>query len=199
MQSSWPAGPEPEQEQEVAEEKNLSLDIDDGAMLSDCRLGETREPMTLLGPDAFREAFRHMIDQANSRVDIFSPDLDPEVLDCQAVADAMSAFARRSRYTEMNVLYFDAQSAIQAGHRIVELGEYFGENIRLRRLEAEHASRHDVFLLADDAGLVYRDATDSWEGFAEFNTPGDVGELRDSFMENWYRARRDRKLKPVGL
>lgn len=183
----------------MADEKPLSLDIDDEAMLDGCQLGESREPVTLLGPEAFREAYRHMIDQANSRVDIFAPDLDPEVLNCDIVGDAMSAFARRSRYTEMNVIYFDAQNAIQEGHRIIELSEYFGENIRLRRIEEEHARRHDVFLLADDAGIVYRDGTDSWEGFAEFNTPGDVGQIRDSFMEHWYRARRDRKLKPVGL
>ncbi len=180
-------------------EKDLSLEIDDDALLSGCQLGVSPEPVTLLGPESFRAACAHMIAQAKSRVDILAPDLDPEVLDCEAVADAMSAFARRSRYTEMNVLYFDATAAIQNGHRIIQLGEYFGENIRLRKIEAEHANRHDVFLLADNAGLVYRDATDSWEGFAEFNTPGDVGEIRDSFMENWYRARRDRKLKPVGL
>ncbi len=183
----------------MSDEKDLSLEIDDGVLLRGYELGKSPEPVTLLGPEAFREAYRRMIDQARSRVDIFAPDLDPEVLDCEAVADAMSAFARRSRYTEMNVLYFDAQSAIQNGHRIIELGEYFGANIRLRRIEAEHATRHDVFLLADDAGLVYRDATDSWEGFTEFNTPGEVGQIRDSFMEHWYRARRDRKLKPVGL
>ena len=183
----------------MTENKDLSLDIDDHELLGQCVLGETREPVTLLGPHAFCEAVLRMIEQASSRIDILAPDLDPEVLDTQKVADAMSEFARRSRYTEMNVLYFDAQQAIQNGHRIIELSEYFGENIRLRKIEAEHANRHDVFLLADNAGLVYRDETSSWEGFAEFNTPGDVEEIRSSFMENWYRARRDRKLKPVGL
>lgn len=183
----------------MTQEKDLSLDIDDHEMLSQCTLGETNEPVTLLGPEAFSEAVTRMIEQARARVDLFTPDLDPQVLDVQAVADAMSAFARRSRYTEMNVIYFDAQRAIQDGHRIIELAEYFGENIRLRQINEEHANRHDVFLLADDMGLVYRDAPDSWEGFAEFNTPGDVGKIRDAFMENWYRARRDRKLKPVGL
>lgn len=183
----------------MSQDKELSLDIDDHALLADCVLGETREPVTLHGPQAFTEAVVRMIEQASSRVDLLAPDLDPEVLDTQAVADAMSAFARRSRYTEMNVLYFDASLAIQNGHRMIELGEYFGENIRMRQIDAEHCSRHDVFLLADDAGLVYRDESTSWDGFAEFNTPGDVGEIRDSFMENWYRARRDRKLKPVGL
>lgn len=183
----------------MTQDKDLSLEIDDHEMLRQCELGKTAEPVTLLGPEAYCEAVTRMIEQSNSRVDIFAPDLDPEVLDTQSVADAMSAFARRSRYTEMNVLYFDAQQAIRDGHRIVELSEYFGENIRLRQIDEEHANRHDVFLLADDTGLVYRDAPDTWEGFAEFNAPGEVGTIRDSFMENWYRARRDRKLKPVGL
>ncbi len=183
----------------MTQEKDLALEIDDHEMLSDCVLGETSEPVTLIGPEAFSEAVQRMIEQAVSRVDLFAPDLDPEVLDKQGVADAMSAFARRSRYTEMNVLYFDAQAAIHNGHRIIELSEYFGENIRLRKIDAEQANRHDVFLLADSAGLIYRDDTDTWQGFAEFNSPGDVGEIRDSFMENWYRARRDRQLKPVGL
>ena len=168
-------------------------------MLGQCILGETREPVALHGPNAFAEAALRMLGQARARVDIFAPDLDPEVINREAVGDALSAFARESRYTEVNVLYFDATQAIQDGHRIIELGEYFGENIRLKKLASEAATRHDVFMLVDDAGLVYRDEPSSWDGFAEFNTPGDVAQFRSSFMEHWYRAKRDRKLKPVGL
>jgi hypothetical protein len=57
----------------------------------------------------------------NAKCLLMTPDLEHERFDNELFINALSAFARSSRYTKTQILLADTRLAIEDGHRVIKL------------------------------------------------------------------------------
>jgi predicted GNAT family N-acyltransferase len=135
-----------------------------------------------LANDARRELFVH------------SPDLARQVFADRDLVDALSAFARRSRYVQLCILVQDTDDLRRRSHPLVELARRMPSRIQLQRLREHPELSSETWLLADRKALVLREARAS----AGIYRPDDRALARrrwEQFKTLWRASRQDPDLR----
>jgi predicted GNAT family N-acyltransferase len=88
---------------------------------------------------------------------IHSPDLAREVFADSDLVEAISAFARRSRYVQLCVLVQDTDDLRRRSHPLLELARRMPSRVALQRLREHPELSSETWLLADRKGLVLRE------------------------------------------
>lgn len=137
--------------------------------------------------------------QARQSLRIFTRDLDAPLYSTEAFREAVSGFARRSRYTGVRILVQDPRPAIRDHHRLIGLIQTLSTHIGVRRVAAEWADEVFAFLLADERGLLYRPYGDRFEGSVDFAAGPRALELGRWFDDVWENSLPDPEFRQLKI
>ncbi len=169
---------------------------------------ETDTPMTLgtdtttwpiEGDGDHLQLLRALADQASRRLWIYDQQLSHSLYDDSFLSDALSALARRSRFSEIRFLIHDDAPLVQRRHRLVTLLRRLPSHVSLRLINTSHPHEDTPFVLADESGLLYRHEFGQPQGFARFNASRRVRPLAENFERIWEQGTASVELRELPL
>ncbi len=119
---------------------------------------------------------------------ILSFDLDPPVFDRDAIADAVSALARKSRHTDVRILVVDNSKLVARGHRLLQLQRRLSSSIGIRQPRSEPHDIRDNLIIADQSGIVVQSIREPENLYANFNNRPVAFNHISQFDDLWERA-----------
>lgn len=164
----------------------MSTPFDD--VLAGFSLGESETLLKLDSIDDFNRATHVLLQQARRELLILTPDFEPERYNNVEFADALSAFARRSRYSDVRILVGDPGIAIRWGHKVVTLARRLPTRLRIRQLDEDDFNPDEAWIVADDIGLLRRDGTDGYKGSLAAKSIPHAQRASQRFTELWDRS-----------
>ena len=129
-----------------------------------------------------------LLAQAKREVFIMTPDLEHERFDNDDFCEALSAFARSSRYTQTKILIANPQLAIEDGHRVIKLMRRISSLIEIKQLHEHDIEHSQAMMIADNIGLLRCTNRDPWQGSLLPKGTPYTQQMRDYFVECWERA-----------
>ena len=165
------------------------------ANLEALKLGVDRDTVKLSGSDDVRAMAVELARQAQRTLLLYTHDMEARVYDRQPFIEAVSALVRRYPGACFDVLVQDTDRVVKEGHRLVELARRLGSSIQIRRCAEQYRRYSGTFLLADNAGYLYRPVSSRFEGLASFNNAAEVGRLGKYFREVWEHSDTDLELR----
>ncbi len=141
-----------------------------------------------------------IIQGARQTVCLASPDLDPAVLDTDAVLEAMRAVASRGRGGEIRLLVHDAAQLLVTGHRLIELVQRLPSRCSVRVISDPHDRASDqALVLNDNGGYLVRPHADALVARGSTCDPLEHARLRPQFERMWQRARLAHELRALDI
>jgi len=166
---------------------------------ADFVLGESAGEHALASAPDAADASLALVRQARHSVRMFTRHMDAALYSTTAFADALSAFARRSRWTEVRILVQDPTPAVREHHRLLPLIQSLTSHIRVRRVGADWADEVSALLLADARGVLYRPYGDRYDGSVDFAAGPRALELRKWFDEVWENSLPEPEFRRLSL
>ncbi|HET8729525.1 MAG TPA: hypothetical protein VFM34_00230 [Moraxellaceae bacterium] len=152
------------------------------------RLGDSETFLRLDGPDQFARATHALVSQTRRELCILSPDFEPDRYNNDDFADQLSAFARRSRYSDARILIGDPTIAVRWGHKVVALARRMPSRLRIRQLAEEDVEPQESWMVADDISLLRRDSMDGFAGSLSARAIPHAQRASNRFTELWERS-----------
>ena len=138
-------------------------------------------------PEPFATLTVELVSTARRQLRIFSPRLDHEVFDREAMCDAITALARNSRYCDIRILICDSRPLVKLGHRLLTLARRLPSSIHIQKLGQHPDLPDDSFVVRDNDGTIYKPVDCDHDGFYEPHSPATAKRLVDQFDELWHR------------
>lgn len=153
-------------------------------------LGETDIRVELSHLVMLQQAAIALLAQAKREILIVSPDFEQERFDNDDFIDALSAFARSSRYTTTRLLIANPSLAVTEGHRLIKLARKLSSLVEIRQLHEDdiNTSQPQAWLVADDIGLLRCTNRDPWQGSLLPKGTPYAQQARSRFLEWWERG-----------
>lgn len=151
----------------------------------------------LEGEDAFIEAATALLGQAQRYVRIRSALLDPALFDTAPFNEALSAFARRSRYSEVQLLVDNPDVLLKRGHRTVALMRRLSQKITFRQYYDDPDEQRDSYILTDNRGLLIKPTDRQATGYLSLTDSVYTSKLVDGFSYEWERSPLARQLRQL--
>ena len=152
---------------------------------------EYPEPFATLAVELVKTGRRHLR--------IYSHRLDHEVFDSADMADAISALARRGRYSEIRILISDPRPMVQRGHRLLQLARRLSSSISIRVLSEHPELPEATYLVRDNDGVVYKPDDIGRTGFFEPDSRASAKKFVEGFDALWRLGQRDPRLRQLTL
>ena len=162
-------------------------------------LGETAAFLLLRREEEFRRVILAMSRQATQSIRILSPMLDHKLFDSIELYEAFSALARRNKYTLIEVLLYDSHRVVKNGHALLEIARRLPSSVAIRIVHPELRSTNYEFVLADGAGVIYRQDYESYEGSANFKDITECNRLNRQFQRAWESGLQDPNLRQLKI
>lgn len=140
-----------------------------------------------------------VIRAARRELSVYTRDLDPELLDSEAVLDAVKALAISGRGARIRVLVQQPQCAAQDAHRLVALGQRLASALEFRTPVAEDLQYASAFVVNDGYGYFFRTLGGRFDGETASRAPGRGGQLQAYFDSVWERAELCDDLRQLSL
>jgi hypothetical protein len=169
--------------------------IEAPASLEALQLGVDRDTVKLSDSDDVRAMAVELARQAQRTLLLHTQDMEARIYDRLPFIEAVSALVRRYPGACFDVLVQDSGRVVKEGHRLVELARRLGSSIQIRRCAQQYRRYCGTFLLADDAGYLYRPVSSRFEGLASFNDTAEVARLGKYFREVWEHSDTDTELR----
>lgn len=138
------------------------------------------------------EDFRHyslaLIKENRRALAILSRDLDALVYGNTELVEAISAFSRSSRHTQVQILIKDTKPAIESGHLLIRLAQKLSTKILVRKMTVEPNNKDMAFLLGDSDKLLYKNDDSAYRGFFNSSAARELKPLREEFNYLWQYA-----------
>ena len=175
-----------EEERIVARPQPLFTD----ELLPSFILGETDIRVELSHLLMLQQAAIALLAQAKREVLIVTTNLEHERFDNEDFINALSAFARSSRYATTRILVADPSLAVTEGHRLVKLARKLSSLVEIRQLHDDDidSSQPQSWLVADDIGLLRCINRDPWQGSLLPKGTPYAQQARGRFLEWWERS-----------
>ncbi len=168
---------------------------DEPSCLETLQLGVDRDTIRLAGSDDVRAMAVELARQAQHTLLLHTHDMEARIYDRQPFIEAVSALVRRYPGACFDVLVQDTDRVVKEGHRLVELARRLGSSIQIRRCAEQYRHYCGTFLLADNAGYLYRPVSSRFDGLASFNNSAEVERLGKYFREVWEHSDTDMELR----
>ncbi|MCQ3830340.1 hypothetical protein HXX02_12870 [Microbulbifer elongatus] len=151
------------------------------------------------GSAACAEALTVLLTRSRRRVRIYSQHLARAIYHQEDCVDALSQFARRSRYARVEILIADSDPLLRQPHRLLPLTQRLNSRISLHKIQNSSEPGNWEFAIADDRqSLLIADAN-KWIGQYRGDDPVRNRKLQDVFEQNWLNARPDPSLRQFVL
>lgn len=163
------------------------------------RYNRIADVQVLQADHAFIEAAINLLQEAIRHVRIRSALLDPALFDTPAFNEALSAFARKSRYSQVMILIDYPNLLLQRGHRTLELARRLSDKITFRHYFDEPDEQRDSYLLTDYQGLLIKPVEAEASGYFSANDKIQTRHMADTFDYEWERSPLARQLRQLSI
>ena len=150
-------------------------------------------------PHPFDELAVELCTEARRYIRILSPDLDHEVFDSEALSNAISALARRSRYTEVRILVQNTRAIVQRGHRLLELARRIPSLVHIQVLSEHPEVSNDTMVIRDMDGLLFKPGDSEQQGIYEADSKAITAAYVEKFDDLWELSVPDVELRRLGI
>ncbi|MDA1076172.1 MAG: GNAT family N-acetyltransferase [Proteobacteria bacterium] len=140
------------------------------------------------GEQACIESLKTTVDLPRRSLRIYSPTLDHLLFDNTDVVNAISAFVRNSRHTEVRVLISDPHPMVTRAHRLVELARRMDDKISIRCLPKEVSPADENMLVWDASGFWIAPDYREYIAYANYYDPVTARRHTDRFDHQWQRS-----------
>lgn len=149
-------------------------------------------------PTPYKELLLALCSSASRYVKIISPHLDHLVFDSAELADALSALARSSSHSRVEILISDSRPIIQNGHRLLNLTRRLPSKVFIRKLADHPEMTGETVVLRDMNGVLFMPGDDGL-GFYDPDSRSSTQPFIDKFESLWQRAQTDSEFRRLGL
>ncbi|MDO3382047.1 DUF7931 domain-containing protein [Gilvimarinus algae] len=164
------------------------------------RPSATSDQLILLdSPDDFVTHTLSVVRSAKRKIALLSDCLDPYLYNREELTQALSAFARRSKSSELRILVRHTDELIEKGHLLARLHQRLSSKVQLRKIAVEPSNTHMAFLCADTDHVVYKNDDRVYQGFANYAAASEVRSLTEEFNRVWEFAQEDPGLRTLHL
>lgn len=150
--------------------------------------GGTSSPRVLRDRDGARAFIARLIEAAQREVDVFAPQLDPDLFNRAPLARAIVEFAARHRRNRVHFLVEDAAQALRDNECLADLCRRFGEAVELRLVDETHLGIREMFVVVDRTGYLHQQDTARFECVADTAGKGEAVKLALRFAQMWDRS-----------
>lgn len=150
-------------------------------------------------PTSIADVALDIIRQTRQHLRILSYDLDPASFDTGDIENALSALARKSRFSEIRILVLDTSKLVHQGHRLLTLHHRLSSSIRIRRPRNDPHDISDNLILADRCGIVCQSIREPETVWANFNNRPIAQNYISQFDDLWERAIEDPELRQLRM
>ena len=144
-------------------------------------------------------ALLNTLQRANRRVCIFSPYLDHDLFDTEAVAQAVSAIARAYARAEIRMLILSSKLIVSRGHRLLDLARRLDDKISIRWLDEAPNAETSSFVCVDTDTYWLLPSFEHPLGIAEIYNPVTTKRLQETFDTAWARSKLDPELRQLRI
>lgn len=131
---------------------------------------------------------------------IYSRQLDPGLLDCPPVIDALRRFSTTSRGGEVQVLVQDAATPQHALAPLLNLGQRLPSVFAFREVhEPVDRAYPSAFIANDLGGYYFRTLGHRYDGETGLDSQARARQLREEFGRFWERARPCTEFRALGI
>lgn len=136
---------------------------------------------------------------ARRRLDLYSRDLDPGLLDQPEIVDAIRRAAAGGECA-IRILLQEPEAPQRALAPLIALGQRLPSAIAFRAVEEQvDRSYPSAFILNDRGGHFFRPLGHRWEGETRLDGPGRARHLQGVFDPFWERARPCSEYRALGI
>ena len=162
-------------------------------------LGTSNQFLLLRREEEFRNVIHEMMPQASQCIRIWSPLLDHRLFHSKVLRDALSQLARKNRYTKIEILIYDAHRIIKNTHEILEISRRLPSSIGIKIVHPEFRVMNEEFVLVDNAGVIYRQDAENYEGYANFRDVTENNRLTRKFRAAWNTGLLDPNIRQLKI
>lgn len=170
--------------------RNMVLELDPPAGRDELPL--KTPPAQILSSTNRDEAIAATIEvirTARRELDIFTRDLDPEVLNQPAVLDALRQVATSGPHTRIRIIVMDPIRARTEGQRLVALAHRLTSVFAFRMPTEEIDRRYaGCFIISDRGAWFERTLATRHDGDGSTWAPGRKAQFQESFNATWERS-----------
>ena len=149
--------------------------------------------------EAYADAVRKLITQARYRLLLLTPDLEKGILDQAAVLGEIVRLVRDQPRNHVRIICADDKAAVQQSNRLAALGQRMTSSLEIRTLRKDVLFPDQVYLIADQSGILLRHDHRAPAGFVCYHDPALVRRLADVFTQLWESSEENREIKPLTL
>jgi hypothetical protein len=149
--------------------------------------------------DDFLEYALKLLTRTRRHLAILSQNLDPGIFEAQEFVDAVSELARSNRNAQIQILVKDSKPLAENSHKLILLAQRLPSKISIRKITVEPDDKKMGFILCDDAGLLYKNDEETYQGFANFSANAEVKHFREIFEYVWQYAETDPELQRLHI
>ena len=144
---------------------------------------------------ACTDALLQLLHESRRRVRIYSQDLARTLYHQAEIVEALSRFARSSRYARAEILITDSTALLRQPHLLLPLIQRLDSRISLRKIQNTSEPTDWEFVIADDRQSLLISDPIKWIGQYRADDPVRNRKLQDVFEQSWLNARPDPSLK----
>lgn len=169
------------------------------AAIKDLTLGEDAERLTCSSLEALQAHTQHMCSQSKRCLSIFTQSLEHELYDNKVFCDILSQMVRNYRYNRVRILTIGFQRAEKEGHMLVDLARRLTSYIQIRQVSREFSETKDSYLIADEAGLIFRKTVDNYKAAISYQSATYAQAKQQIFDEIWERGTEIKAFRNLAL
>lgn len=162
--------------------------------------GAADAPAPLEGRAALASALLAMAAGARREILLLSVDLDRALYGSEAFVEAIKALALSSARARVRVLVGQPRAAMQAGHRLVELGRRLPSRIEFRELAEERRAAHrGDWLIVDQRSWIERSHPDALTAALQHGAPLQARARAKAFLALWEASPGCAEFRTLGI
>lgn len=97
------------------------------------------------------------------KIQIYSSNLDPRILNHPRIELAIKTFVRSSRYARVEILIYDERNLQNVDHRLIRLTQIFTSSIQIKIVAKNFQNNPFAFYLIDQRRMLYRSNGERFE------------------------------------
>ncbi|NRB39262.1 MAG: hypothetical protein HRU20_12470 [Pseudomonadales bacterium] len=150
-------------------------------------------------PQEYIDACMALVEGSSRYICIRSSLLDKSLFDQSPVVEALSSFARKSRYCEIHILIDYPDRTMNMGHGLLELSRRLSQKIIIKEYGDDKDAQQESYILGDTKSLLIKPMQQEKEGFFSLdNRPAAQG-LKDEFEHAWLHSKVATQIRPLSI
>ncbi|MCW8879119.1 MAG: hypothetical protein OQJ89_06505 [Kangiellaceae bacterium] len=135
-----------------------------------------------------REEALLMFSAAQRKIQIYTDNLDPRILNTRDVERTLINFVRKSRNVRIEILIIDERNVQSLDHRLVSLAQKYTSFISIKVIPKDYHENHFAFYLIDGRKLIYRTIAERFESEVHQIPSVKLKQMSKYFDEVWEQS-----------